>query len=221
MEALLRWNPSFGAVSPDEFIPISEETGLILPIGEWVLREACRQIKKWEKQKLPKVMVSVNVSARQFKDRNFPLKVRGIIKEENINPNDLEIEITESVMLDVEGASQIIQRLKELGLKVAIDDFGTGYSSLNVMKSVEIDTLKIDKSMIYDVSENDRMLSMLTAIIRLGKDLNTQVIIEGVETKEQSELLKEYSVIGQGYFYSPPLSPEQVWNKQWNNRVSK
>ncbi|MRG87639.1 sensor domain-containing protein [Salinibacillus xinjiangensis] len=224
MEALLRWNPAFGAVTPDEFIPIAEETGLILSIGEWVLREACRQIKKWEKQELPKVRVSVNVSARQFKDKHFPSKVRAIVEEEKVQPSDLEIEITESVMLDVEGASQLIQELKELGVKVAIDDFGTGYSSLNVMKSVEIDTLKIDKSMINDVSENDRMMCLLIAIIRLGKDLNTQVIIEGVETREQKELLKEYQVIAQGYFYSRPLPAgrlQQVWEKHgisaWRN----
>ncbi|MDA3130320.1 EAL domain-containing protein [Aliibacillus thermotolerans] len=216
MEALLRWNPAFGVVPPDEFIPIAEETGLILPIGEWVLREACRQIKKWEKQELPKVRVSVNVSARQFKDKQFTSKVKAIVEEEKVQPCDLEIEITESVMLDVEGASQLIQELKELGVKVAIDDFGTGYSSLNVMKNVEIDTLKMDKSMINDVSENGRMMSLLIAMIRLGKDLNTQVIIEGVETKEQKEFLKEYQVIAQGYFYSRPLPAgrlQQVWEK--------
>ncbi|MBZ5752781.1 bifunctional diguanylate cyclase/phosphodiesterase [Metabacillus rhizolycopersici] len=218
MEVLLRWNPSFGFVSPSEFIPIAEETGLILPIGEWVIKDACRQLKEWEKQQLPKIRVCVNVSARQLKNRDFPLTVKKIIEEENVNPNYLEFEITESIMLNVEEASQLINELKKLGVKIAIDDFGAGYSSLNGIKNVKIDTLKIDKSLLENVTQNDRMLSMLKAVIGVGKTLNAQVIIEGIETKKQVELLKEFFVIGQGYFYSQPLPPEQlhdVWEEKW------
>ena len=218
LEALLRWNPSFGFVSPSEFIPIAEETGFIIPIGEWVFKKACRQLKEWEKQQFPKITVCINVSARQFKNRDFPLTVKKIIEEENVNPNYLEFEITESTMLNVDESSQLINELKKLGVKIAIDDFGAGYSPLNVIKNVEIDTLKIDKSLLENVTQNERMLSMLKAIIGVGKTLNAQVIIEGIETKKQVELLKEFFVVGQGYFYSRPLPPEQlhdVWAEKW------
>jgi EAL domain-containing protein (putative c-di-GMP-specific phosphodiesterase class I) len=170
------------------------------------------------KQQLPKIRVCVNVSSRQFKNRDFPLTVKKIIEEENVDPTYLEFEITESVMLNVEEASQLINELKKLGIKIAIDDFGAGYSSLNVIKNVEIDTLKIDKSLLENVTQNERMLSMLKAIIGVGKTLDTQVIIEGIETKKQVELLREFFVVGQGYFFSQPLPPEQlhdVWDENW------
>ena len=216
LEALIRWNSPFGSVSPAEFIPVAEETGLIVPIGEWVIKEACRQIKYWEQLGLPKVKVSVNVSARQFRDPQFSRKVRTVLEEQQVDPQFFEIEITESVMLNIEESSKLIVELKEMGIKVAIDDFGAGYSSLNVIKNVEIDTLKIDKSLIDDMIENPRNLSILKAIIEVGKSLHTEVVVEGIEEKEQVELLRSFDVIGQGYYFSRPCPPEQIeqlWKK--------
>ncbi|GKW47154.1 EAL domain-containing protein [Planococcus sp. NCCP-2050] len=214
LEALLRWNPSIGTVSPAEFIPIAEETGLILPIGEWVLEEACRQICEWEQDGKPKVKVSVNVSARQFRDSQFNRKVESILTAYQIDPAYLEIEITESVMMNIEESSKVIRGLRGLGIKIAIDDFGAGYSSLTVIKNIEIDTLKIDKSLIDDMLVNPRNLSILKAIIEVGKGLHTLVVVEGIEKEEQVELLKNFDVIGQGYYYSrpcPPLELENLW----------
>lgn len=219
LEALIRWNSPFGLVSPAEFIPIAEDTGLILPIGEWVIKETCRQIKKWEIEGRPKIKISVNVSARQFKDSHFGTKVKNILEEEKVDPHFLEIEITESVMLNLEESSRLIQELKKMGMKIAIDDFGAGYSSLNVIKNVEIDTLKIDKSLIDDVIANSRNMSILTAIIGVGHSLHTQVIVEGIETMEQADVLKKFRVVGQGYYYSRPFPPNQmdhVWKGQWS-----
>lgn len=216
IEALIRWISPSGLVSPAEFIPLAEETGLILPIGEWVIKEACRQMNVWEKEGHSKIKVSVNVSARQFHDVDFSRKVQQILEKEQIDPRFLEIEITESVMMDIEESSILIQELKKLGVKIAIDDFGTGYSSLNVIKNVEIDTLKIDKSLIDEVLGNSRNLFILAAIIDVGKNLNAQVIVEGIELKEQVAALKDFDVIGQGYFYSRPLPADQFsisWHK--------
>lgn len=212
LEALLRWNPSFGNVQPSEFIPIAEETGLIVSIGEWVVREACGQIKEWERQGFYKIPLSVNISARQFQNSLFAWKVKKIIEEEKIDPQYLEIEITESVMLNVKESSQIIQDLKEMGIRFAIDDFGTGYSSLSVVANFEFDTLKIDKSFI-DV-DNDHKMYVLKAILSAANNPRTRIIVEGIETKSQVDLLKEYNVIGQGYYFSRPLPPyqlEQIW----------
>lgn len=217
VEALIRWNSPNGLISPAEFIPFAEETGLILPIGEWVIQEACRQMTQWEKEGRPKVKISVNVSAKQFHDPDFSWKVKQILQKENADPHCLEIEITESVMMDIEESSLLIHELKKLGVKIAIDDFGTGYSSLNVIKNVEIDTLKIDKSLIDEVLGNRRNLFILAAIIDVGKNLNAQVIVEGIELEEQVTALKEFDVIGQGYFYSRPLPAAQliqVWHQE-------
>jgi diguanylate cyclase (GGDEF)-like protein/PAS domain S-box-containing protein len=221
VEALLRWNTENGSVSPAEFIPITEETGLIVAIGEWVIKEACRQIKNWHVLGLPKIPIAVNVSARQLINRNFPITVKKILKEVGVEPHYLELEITESVMLDVEGSSQVIKELKEVGVKIAIDDFGAGYSSLNVIKHVSIDSLKIDKSLLDDVMENNRMKSIMTTIISFGRNIDTEVIVEGIEKAEQVEFLKDLCVIGQGYYYSPPLGPlvfEKQWRESWNKK---
>lgn len=213
LEALLRWETPSGFISPAEFIPVAEETGLIVPIGEWVIKEACRQIKEWQQQQLPVVRVSVNVSARQFMDQTFSTNVRAIIEEADLDPALLEIEITESVMLDVEQSTQLIQELKELGVKIAIDDFGAGYSSLNIIKNVPVDTLKIDKSLVDDIRKNERMESFLLAVINVGKQLNTQVVVEGIETEEQVEFLRPHQVIGQGYYFARPFPPEMYKGK--------
>lgn len=217
IEALIRWNSPTGLVSPAEFIPLAEETGLILPIGEWVIKEACRQMEIWEDEGRSKMKVSVNVSARQFKDANFSLKVKKILEEAKIDPQYLEIEITESVMMNIEESSFLIQELKKLGVKIAIDDFGAGYSSLNVIKNIEIDTLKIDKSLLDEVLSNQRNLFILTAIIDVGKNLHAQVVVEGIEQEEQVIALREFDVVGQGYFYSRPLPADQlvrIWHTE-------
>lgn len=220
LEALLRWNSPTGLVSPIEFIPLAEETGLITPIGEWVIRDACRQMKKWESEGCQKVKVSVNVSAKQFKDLNFASKVKLILEEEGIDPQYLEIEITESVMMDIQESALLIDELKKLGVKIAIDDFGAGYSSLNVIKNVEIDTLKIDKSLIDEVLSNPRNMFILAAIIDVGKNLNAEVVVEGIELEEQVIALKEFDVIGQGYFFSRPLRIDQL-EQTWHKKILK
>lgn len=217
LEALIRWNSPFGIISPIEFIPIAEETGLILPLGEWVIQEACRQIKEWEREGRPKVKVSVNASAKQFQDPEFSNKVKRILQGEKVDSRYFEIEITESVMMDIEKSKQRINELQEFGVKIAIDDFGAGYSSLNVIKNIEIDTLKIDKSLINEVLSNQRNLFILTAIIEAGKNLNTQIVVEGIESEEQVTVLKEFDVIGQGYLFSRPLQKEElelIWKKE-------
>ncbi len=213
VEALLRWNPPFGFVSPAEFIPIAEETGLIVPIGEWVIREACRQVTKWKEQGFQQVRVSVNVSARQFRENDFAKKIIRILKEENVEPRDLEIEITETVMLDVKDSLIIIEELKKNGILFAIDDFGTGYSSLNVISAIEFDTLKIDKSLIDDV-HNTRKLSILNAILNAPRYGHTQIVVEGIETEEQVQYLQSFQVIGQGYYFGRPSPPEML-DKLW------
>lgn len=216
LEALLRWNPSFGSVSPNEFIPIAEETGLIVPIGEWVLKEACRQSFKWKQHGFPKMRVSVNVSARQFKEPEFMKRIVNILEETEMDPHYLEMEITESVMLDAQDSLQIVKELKDLGIKIAIDDFGTGYSSMKVISSIEFDTLKIDKSLIADV-ENHRSMSVLKTIIGITEMVeNIQIVMEGVETEEQIHFLKQFNLVVQGYYYSQPLPSEQLeifWNQ--------
>lgn len=208
-EALLRWFPSFGCVPPDEFIPIAEETGQIIPIGEWVITEACRQIKYWEIHNGLKLPISVNVSARQFKDPFFTINIKRIIQREQIDPMLLEIEITESVMLNVMESSKLIQELREAGIKIAIDDFGVGYSSIYLLTNLDFDTLKIDKTLLYDGIKNKRMMSILKAIIDATKT-NSRIIVEGIETKEQAAALNAFNIIGQGYYYSHPLPPEQL-----------
>lgn len=206
-EALLRWQSPFGNVPPSEFIPIAEETGLIVPIGEWALRQACRDSKEFCALGQAAEKISVNVSARQFKDPDFSEKVRTIFEQEQVDPGRFEIEITESVMLDIEQSAHIICELKELGLRIAIDDFGAGYSSLNVVKNIEIDTLKIDKSLIDEVLINRRNLFILAAIIEVGKNLDARIVIEGIELEEQAELLQPFGIVGQGYLFSRPLPP--------------
>lgn len=209
-EALLRWQSPLGNVPPSEFIPIAEETGLIVPIGEWALRQACRDSKEFCALGHAAEKISVNVSARQFKDPDFSEKVRAIFEQEQVDPSRFEIEITESVMLDIEQSARIICELKELGLRIAIDDFGAGYSSLNVMKNIEIDTLKIDKSLIDEVLINRRNLFILAAIIEVGKNLDARIVIEGIELEEQAELLQPFGILGQGYLFSRPLPPESL-----------
>ncbi|MFD1032460.1 putative bifunctional diguanylate cyclase/phosphodiesterase [Metaplanococcus flavidus] len=208
MEALLRWqHPELGWVSPVEFIPVAEETGQIVSIGEWVLREACRQNKQWQEKGYPPLTVSVNVSVLQFKHNKFVESVQKILAETALDTQYLELEITESIMQNIKESRKILNSLRELGIKISIDDFGTGYSSLHVLQQLPIDTLKIDKSFV-DSLDSDTMNPMVKTIIDLGLNLNLTIVAEGIEYENQLHLLLEHGcTIGQGYLFSKPVAP--------------
>ncbi|MDF2936777.1 MAG: diguanylate cyclase [Paenibacillaceae bacterium] len=211
MEALIRWNhPVRGMVSPGDFIPIAEETGLIVPIGEWVLMEACRQNKLWQDGGLPAVPVSVNLSMRQFLQHDLKGKIHAVLEDTQLPAHFLELEITESMTMDVEFATKSLKELKSLGLQISIDDFGTGYSSLHFLKKFPIDKLKIDRSFVRDVMFDPNDAAIVATIISMTHHLNLLVIAEGVETREQMHFLRDNQCnLIQGYWYSPPLpAPE-------------
>ena len=208
VEALVRWNhPKLGIVPPMKFIPLTEETGLIVPIGDWVLREACLQNKAWQNAGLPPMVVSVNVSARQFRERDLVSRVASALKESGLEARYLELELTESlIMKDIELAVATMKELQGLGLQLSIDDFGTGYSSLSALKAFPVARLKIDKSFIDGLlaDENDRAVA--AAVISLGQTLNLRVIAEGVETEAQAAFLRRINCDEmQGYLFSKPL----------------
>lgn len=208
-EALVRWNhPTKGMITPDKFIPLAEETGMIAQIGSWVLFEACKQLKEWQDAGYQDITISVNLSARQFKDADLVETVEAAIKQAGICPQDLELEITETIALDdITYSIDTIQRLKEIGIKFSLDDFGTGYSSMNYLKYLPVSNLKIDKSFIHTIMEDQNDKAIVSAIITLARTLDLDVIAEGVENKEQLSFLKEAQCnIAQGYLYSVPVS---------------
>ncbi|GAE30377.1 EAL domain-containing protein [Alkalihalobacillus hemicellulosilyticus] len=211
VEGLIRWNnDELGMVSPQEFIPVAEETGLIVPIGEWVIRTACKQNKEWQQKGLSPIVVSVNLSIRQFYQSDLIEKIDAILKETQLDPCFLELEITESMAMHADTAIVILTELKKLGVKIAIDDFGTGYSSLNYLKRFPIDHLKVDRSFVKDIQVDDDR-DIITTIIALGHNLKMKVIAEGVETKEQVAFLKKAKCdILQGYYYSKPLDSKMI-----------
>ena len=208
MEALVRWqHPSLGLLYPSEFVPLAEESGLIISLGDWVLRTACAQNKAWQDAGLMPMRLSVNFSARQFQQPTFIADVAHILQETNLDPRWLELELTESsIMKDPEVAIEKLHELKLMGIKVAVDDFGTGYSSLNYLKRFPIDTLKIDKTFVSDVCKDPHDTAIVRAIINLGHALDLTVIAEGVETKEQLQYLSalECDVV-QGFLFSKAL----------------
>lgn len=207
-EALVRWNhPERGVILPSEFIPVAEESGLIVQLGEFVLRESCMKLKKWQNAGYVSQILAVNLSARQFKDRDFMEKVINIIKETEINPRQLELEITESMALDdLDYAIKTLRKLKELGVTFALDDFGTGYSSLSYLKRLPVNQLKIDKSFMDRVLEDHSDRKIVETIIALAQALDLIVIAEGVESAEQADFLKSVSCNkAQGYLYSKPV----------------
>ena len=214
VEALVRWNhPRLGLVPPLKFIPIAEESGLIVPIGDWVLNEACRQNKTWQDSGLPPIAVCVNVSARQFKEeKDLVTRVVDALKESRLEAKYLELELTESlIMQDVEFAIATMNELRALGVRLSIDDFGTGYSSLSALQTFPVARLKIDKSFIsrLPVAENDKAVA--SAVISLGHRLNLRVIAEGVETDAQAAFLRENNCDEmQGYLFSKPLPPKGI-----------
>lgn len=211
MEALIRWShPSMGVLSPDKFISLAEHTGLIVPIGTWVIKTACEQLKVYQNLGLKNLTVAVNLSGHQFKEINLIPSIKKILHDTGITGEFLELELTESVLMDhsLELIS-ILHQLKDMGIKLAIDDFGTGYSSLSYLKRFPMDKLKIDQSFIKDISMGGDDAAIVKAIIYLGHSLRLQVIAEGVETKDQMDFLTLYDCNeGQGYYYDEPLSAD-------------
>jgi diguanylate cyclase (GGDEF)-like protein len=215
MEALMRWNnPKFGSVSPVEFIPIAEETGLILPLGEWVLRMACQQTRRWLDLGLVTLRVAVNLSARQFRQANLPGRVGDILAETRLPPSALELEITESAFMDnIDEAIAQCRALKSLGCKLSLDDFGTGYSSLAYVSRFPFDKIKIDQGFVRDIIENPVNAAIATATIVMARSLNLTVLAEGVETAAQASFLRSRRCDAiQGYLFSPPL-PSEAFEK--------
>ncbi|WP_371371998.1 putative bifunctional diguanylate cyclase/phosphodiesterase [Sporomusa aerivorans] len=213
VEALLRWqHPERGLVPPGDFIPLAEETGLIVPIGEWVLRTACAQNKAWQDAGLPPMTVSVNLSGRQFHQPDFIGQINRVLAETGLAPDYLELEITESIALaDVDYTIAILKELRLMGINIAIDDFGTGYSSLSYLKRFPITTLKVDRIFVQDAARDAQDAAIISAIIILAHNLNLKVVAEGVETADQMVFLRERCCnIMQGYLFSRPLPAVQV-----------
>ena len=213
LEALLRWqHPKLGLVPPAKFIGIAEHSGLIVPIGEWVLRSACAQAKIWQEAGLPAVPIAVNVSAVQFRQQGFPDLVRKVLRDTRLDPRYLELELTESLLLtNADVMFSILQDLREMGVKLAIDDFGTGYSSLSYLRQFQVNRLKIDRSFVQDVAENSDDAAITTAIIKMAKALNLEVLAEGVETEAQMAFLRAAQCFDvQGYYFSKPIAVAKV-----------
>lgn len=215
LEALLRWqHAEFGLVAPGRFIPILEDNGLIVQVGEWVLSEVCRQLDVWSSDKLQALSVSLNLSGRQLQQKGLESSITRIVSETSADPRLLELEITESVLMqNPEHAARILRQVKDIGMRLSVDDFGTGYSSLSYLKSFPLDALKIDRSFIKDLVAGSGDTAIVQAIVALAKSLNLRTIAEGVEDVAQLALLKalgcnEY----QGYYFSRPLPPDQLTN---------
>ncbi len=224
-EALLRWNSSsLGFISPAEFIPLAEATGLIINIGQWVLEEACRHVKAWENNgqfEQSFSSIAVNVSTLQFRQKDYADKVIKTIKKFAINPTHIKLELTESVLIDNnEHDLETFTKLKGLGIKFAIDDFGTGYCSFNYLYKLPLDLIKIDQSLIYNISDNFKKLSIVKAIIAMANTLEIDIIAEGVEKEEQAALLEQVGCnFVQGYLNSKPIPMDEFTEllKKWNS----
>ncbi|WP_456275686.1 sensor domain-containing protein [Bacillus sp. AK128] len=211
-EALLRWDCGLlGFVSPADFIPLAEETGLIIPIGEWVITEVCDQLRKWRSKGYTNISVAINLSARQFQQPNIVEYIKNAIQINDINPSQLEIEITEGAMQDTKETIKILNRLKEIGVQISVDDFGTGYSSLSYLKRFPLNTLKIDQSFVRDVLTDEKDAAITKTIIHMAHSLGFNVVAEGVELEEQAELLRIMECEkGQGYLFSKPIPASQI-----------
>ncbi|WP_246703192.1 GGDEF and EAL domain-containing protein [Rhizobium sp. SG741] len=215
VEALVRWqHPVEGLLLPGTFIPLAEETGLVVLIGDMVLREACRQARAWQDQGLPPLRIAVNVSARQFLENSLIDQVASALQAAGLDPQWLELELTESlIMRDVEGAIERMHALKELGVSIAIDDFGTGYSSLSTLRRFPLSRLKIDRSFIADIPEKAGDMAITSAIVSLGRTLELEVVAEGVETEEQAQFLEGAGCeMFQGFLFAKPLPASEVGN---------
>jgi diguanylate cyclase (GGDEF)-like protein len=213
VEALLRWNhPERGWISPVQFIPIAEDTGLIIPLGEWVVKETCRQIKLWEDSLLSSISIAINVSSRQFCHGDLLESVLRIVTESGIQPQMLELEITESMLMkDVDETISALNAFKAAGISISVDDFGTGYSSLSYLKQFPLDALKIDRSFVQDLHRNKDDAAICAAILAMAKELDLRVVAEGIELDEQLEFLRDHNCDqGQGFLFSKPLAPEDL-----------
>lgn len=212
VEALVRWqHPQHGLLLPAQFVPVAEDTGLILPIGRWALREACSAMQTWHQAGLPPVIVAVNTSALEFRAKDFFENVHGTLAEACVDPRFLELELTESVLMrDVEATNDALHALADLGVRLTVDDFGTGYSSLSYLSKFPIDTLKIDRLFVEQITQNANDATIVSAVISLGKSLKQSVIAEGVENAEQyAFLLAHRCDEAQGYYFCPPIPAEQ------------
>jgi len=211
VEALVRWqHPEYGLVSPGQFIPIAEETGLIDAIGEWVLRRACTQMNDWYSRGLPKIPVSINLSSRQFRQECLATTIKKVLKDTNFDPQNLELELTESFLMDdIPRSKSILAELKSLGVTIALDDFGTGYSSLSYLKGFQLDTLKIDRTFIAELMTSEANASIVRATIGLAKGLRLKTVAEGVETRAQANFLVHQGCdVLQGFLFAQPMEPE-------------
>jgi diguanylate cyclase (GGDEF)-like protein/PAS domain S-box-containing protein len=210
-EALIRWtHPIRGPISPAQFIPVAEDCGLILPIGNWVLREACKQARAWVDAGLPLATMAVNISSMEFRDDNFLENVFAVLEETGLNPRSLELELTESVLMKrAESAASVLQTLRARGVQVAVDDFGTGYSSLSYLRKFPIDALKIDQSFVRQITSAPDDTTIVTAVISMGRSLKLRVVAEGVETHEELAFLQAHMCDeAQGYYFSRPVLPQ-------------
>jgi diguanylate cyclase (GGDEF)-like protein/PAS domain S-box-containing protein len=223
-EALIRWNhPKYGLVSPGEFIPLAEETGLIIPIGQWIIKEVCQQNSDWQKEKLDPIRISVNLSPMQLLQTNFVANLKYLLNETMLDPRWLELEITESMLLNKEDqVLKTLDQINELGISIALDDFGTGYSALNYLKNFKFDVIKIDRSILMDIPVDQESYEIAYAIVKLAQRLNKSVVAEGVETLEQLKLIQQMGCDEyQGYLCSKPINKrdfkkhfltKQMWN---------
>jgi EAL domain-containing protein (putative c-di-GMP-specific phosphodiesterase class I) len=210
-EALIKWkSDKHGLVSPAKFIPLLEDSGMIVDVGEWVLRTACRQIKEWDRGK-SMFPVAVNLSSLQFRNKYLVEMVENTIKEAGVDPGSLTLEVTEGIFMhDLDYTSEVLERLKGLGVSISVDDFGTGYSSLSYLKRLPVDNVKIDMSFVKDITTDPDAASLVMAITSLARSLNLKTIAEGVETEEQWKILRLLRCdMGQGFYFSPALSPKE------------
>lgn len=225
VEALVRWrHPTRGFVPPDIFIPIAEECGLIIPLGKWILENACTQAKIWEKQGLPPMKVAVNLSLGQLFQQDLVEMVQDILHRTNLDPSFLQLEITESMTMNIDQMTQLLHELKALGIQIAVDDFGTGYSSLSYLKEFPIDCLKIDRTFVRNVPHNPNDEALVSMIISMAKHLRLKVVAEGIEEVEQLSFLIDGGCdYIQGYLFSKPISPQQITEtyKDLHHRVEE
>ena len=213
VEALIRWHhPTKGFVPPNAFIPLAEQTGIITKIDEWGLRTACRQSIKWQEQGLPPVKISVNMSQAQFYRTDVIATVTNVLKETGLDPSLLEIEVTETMaMQDIERTVNVLGRIRSMGVSISMDDFGSGYSSLSSLKTIPLDILKIDRSLVCDLDENEVSKQITGAIVDLGKAMQLVILAEGVETQEQCRFLTDIGCdLAQGYYYSKPVPADEI-----------
>jgi EAL domain-containing protein (putative c-di-GMP-specific phosphodiesterase class I) len=223
VEALIRWHhPQRGLVPPGEFIAIAEQCGLIVPIGRWVLHEACRQARAWQAAGLPPMSIAINISSVELRAPGFVSGVRATLEETGLDPRCLELELTETALLeDSRSVADVLRELKDIGVLLALDDFGTGYSSLSHLRRFPIDAVKIDQSFVRDLTTDEDDAGIVAAVIGLGKSLHMRVVAEGVETREQLEILQEQGCPqGQGYYFSRPV-PAVEFGQLWTRGVAE